>query len=237
MKKTLFFALAFLLISSAAWGQLLMQGTKIGRVGCPADQILAAHFENNDDVTAGTPAGCTNSATTTLTKTGTAAYSATQASDGTYSLYLAAATDKATIPTQDVRSAGTLIFDVYMASHVNWATLFHFYIDANNKIMLELTGTSGSMMMTYKGQGATPVTATTTGIAFGSWNTITLKWSVAGASGKYISIQHDSDTPVTSASVITVLSGTWPDLTLGDPAVTISKVGYYDKLILYNTWQ
>ena len=52
---------------------------------CTGTLLFSAHFENNDDVTVGTPTGCTVSPTKTITKTN-ATYSTTQKSDGSYSL-------------------------------------------------------------------------------------------------------------------------------------------------------
>jgi hypothetical protein len=237
MKKILFLTLTlFLVLPIWAWGVTIVGTSGVG-YGLNRDtSILEAHFENSDDVTVGTPAGYSSNATKTWTKVGTAAYSGTQKSDGSYSLYLAAVTDKASIATADVRAAGTLVIDAYMASHVNWGYIASYYIGAANKLEITLTDVSGSARITYQG-GGVDVHVDTTGITYGSWNTITVKWSVAGVGGKYVSIQHGTDAPVTGASAITQLVGTWPALTVGDPAATASKVGYFDNLKLYDVWK
>ena len=68
--------------------------------GCTGNTVFDAHFENDDDVTVGTPAGCSVDVTQTISKSG-ATFSSTNKIDGTYSLYLNGYQHRATIDCSD----------------------------------------------------------------------------------------------------------------------------------------
>ena len=91
---------------------VVIAGSGSGDV-CTGTQLFAAHFENNDDVTAGTPSGC-SVGDTTLTRVGVT-YSTTQKSDGEYSSYATAENSSVSIDSlgMDVSIAGTWCGDIY----------------------------------------------------------------------------------------------------------------------------
>jgi len=112
-----------LLPSLACAGQGLGPGPGYKTYGATGDSctgalLFAAHMENDDDVTAGSPTGC-SVGDTTIAKTG-ATYSSTQASDGTYSAYSTAENSSLVIAStnMDVSLVGTWCADVYYTNTV-----------------------------------------------------------------------------------------------------------------------
>lgn len=118
MKYLILVALMLCLpVRGEAW-QVVGGGSAPDGDTCTGTQLFAAHFENNDDVTQGTPAGC-SVGDTTVTRTGVT-YSATQASDGSYSSYSTVENSKSVIDStnMDVSITGTWCGDIYYTQTV-----------------------------------------------------------------------------------------------------------------------
>lgn len=202
---------------------------------CNSPQVLGAHFENNDDIRIGTPRGCSSSGAFTWTKFG-ASYSTSNKTDGTYCLYLADDSDYATIPTPDIRTAGTIIFDFYVPTWVNYMTVIQWYIAGSDRIFFELF-TAGTAQFYYKGNNVAK-SISVTDLPAAAAHTVTLKWSVAGVGGKYLSAKVDAWAAVEGADAITQLVGTWPLFSLGHNVnANSSIVSYIDNLKVYDSWQ
>jgi hypothetical protein len=199
-----------------------------------ANQVLEMHFENNDDITQGTPVGGSTNATKTLTRFNSMAYSSTQKSDGTYSLYktLAGTTEYATIPTDVDQLQGTLVFDLYVATGNVSSSFVRFNIDANNYILVYAGVTGADIKARYRGGGGNSDT-TTVSMTTGTLHTITFKWRTGGGP-PYLSIQVDSDTAGVYNSTLNTISGTASVMEIGVSGDTANF--YIDNLKLYDVW-
>ena len=201
---------------------------------CTGALKLSAHFENSDTITSGTPAGCNSNADTTWALEAGLAYSSTQKSDGTYSLYASSATSNktASITIDDNKTEGTVIFDIWAVSLGNFEDIV--YLDlasasADNKILVKEI--SGSYYVYYYGGGSN-ISASASHTT-GSFQTVTVKWRTTGS--PHLSIQVDSGTAGTNTNDLPTLSGSLATFTIG--AGYSASEFYIDKVKVYNSWQ
>jgi hypothetical protein len=202
---------------------------------CTGALKLSAHFENSDTITSGTPAGCNSNADTTWALEAGLAYSSTQKSDGTYSLYASTGTNNktASITIDDNKTEGTVIFDIWAITLDNFNNIMWIDLaspDANNKILVEEI--SGSYYVYYYGGGSS-ISASATHTT-GSFQTVTVKWRTTGS--PHLSIQVDSGTAGTNTNDLPTLSGSLATFNIGQ-GVTTNNEFYIDKVKVYNSWQ
>ncbi len=202
---------------------------------CSSGLILTSHFENDDDITQGTPCGCNANADITWTRTGTT-YSNTQQTDGSYSIYRNGSTQRAAIATNVDKTAGTLIFDIYVSSATTNVSHIMWYVDANNYIKIGVSPSSATAeRITYSGSGTVTGADTPSGqLTTGTWHTVRAKWRTA--SSPYLSIQIDNNTPEATSNALGSFTGTPANMTLGTSG-SETDVFYMDNLKLYNMWQ
>ena len=142
---------------------------------CTGTLLFSSHFENNDDITQGTPCGCNTNADITWALTN-ATYSSVQKSDGTYSLLKDSNTDSAEITVDSPGSThdGSMSFDVYVSTWANNEPLLSLYVNDNNYINV-MTSTPDKVILYYKG---TNVAVSTAGVVLstGAWHNIVASW-------------------------------------------------------------
>ena len=205
---------------------------------CTSPEILAWHFESLTDVTVGTPAGCNSNASVVTTNTGGQLLSSGPSpTDGTYSWARLDVNQNITIPTSVNKSVGTIVFDFQpISSMTAWRPLMRFYVDAGNEIEVRFDSTS-TLEFYYKGN-TTFLGITSSTLTADVWQTITIKWSVAGVGGKYLYIKVGAANAVEGTTAITEIIGTPSVLEVGK-GINENYANSFaiDNLHLYNNWQ
>lgn len=135
-------------VASISAGSVTNNSTQTSGADCSGDLMLAASFENNDDLTQGTPAGCSDGDTTwTLTS---ATYSSTQAGDGTYSLSRSGTYQYASLGVSASDTFNPDEFKVEFLAYVDTfglLSLFESKTDTQNYIAIKVAGSSTDIRM------------------------------------------------------------------------------------------
>lgn len=205
-----------------------------GGDSCTGGLLLSAHCENAN-VETGTPAGCSTNATKSFTFNDSMAVSTTQVSDGTYSFYKSSTSSYqgASIPTDVSKTAGTLVFDLYIAAHHSWGRVVQFHVDDNNYLRIEMGSESGELYFLYKGNTAQVFVNQT--CSAGSWITVTAKYRT-GATDPSLSLSCGGAAATTNDN-LTEIVGTPSTMMIGDTSGSWTHGFYIDKLKLYDSWQ
>lgn len=204
---------------------------------CTGTKLFAAHFENNDDVTQGTPAGCVVSGgDNTLTRTNTV-YSATQYTDGAYSIYANGDNHNAQItPTNmtGLETTGTYCVNSYHTRETGTSRVFSF-TDGSTTVLGLITYNAGGNTITTNHSGNT-VTSTAT-FSNSSWTRLCFSWdSSPGDGAEKIAVKVGASawkeltdrnlTEIGTLTTMYIIGGFWQ-----------FNVGYYDQLKIYNTYK
>jgi hypothetical protein len=106
------------------------------------------------------------------------------------------------------------------------------YVDGDNWIGIEMDSAATGYWCRHTA-GGTTVLAESAAVLTGAFHTVTCKWRTTGS--PHLSIQIDTDTPVTSTSALGTFVGTISTLTI---TRDYGYAGFYmDNLKVYNTWQ
>jgi hypothetical protein len=207
---------------------------------CTSPQFFGWSMENTN-VTLGTPPGCTNNATTSVTLTGaTIASDASTVEDGTYAIKLIQ-NSTGTIPITYGGTGEEGTFDVW----IYWTgdtgqnyQIVELKYDANNWIAIKYTNSSEKFYLGYTGTSTyISITSATTITTPAAMHHVVAKWSRSKSGGTYtLSLQVDAETPVTSTAALNAMAGVPTTLTLYGTA-TYNVTYYADLLKVYNTWQ
>ena len=112
---------------------------------CSGDLRLSAHFENNDDLTQGTPCGCADD-DDTWTLSSDMVYSTTQKYDGSYSVRRVDVYDRAEIGiASGISTNFKQEFRVYITTFQTNSGLTNLYYDTDNRITTYTTGSSSDI--------------------------------------------------------------------------------------------
>jgi hypothetical protein len=204
---------------------------------CTGALTFAWHMESID-VTLGSPTGC-SVGDTTATLNATAAISATQKQDGTYSLSTPVSGDAGyfSISARNLATevSGTAILYVYVTTHSSRTEVLRIHRDTQNTIIASIN-TSGNLVLSYEGTDV-PVTVTTSNaIGLNAWHKLTVKWRQTG-SPTTLSAQIDSGTEATTTSALTSWALEPSYLYVGNRYGVAGGVAFVDNLKVYNTWQ
>lgn len=231
-------ALALCLLAAPAWAQecVVVVGQPTAAAGpvcdtCAGALILTSHFENADDLTTGTPCGCSTNADKTWALTN-AVYSTTQESDGAYSIYIDDDLDTAVIPADLSKTAGTITFDIYVATYGQYTSYVAWYVDSNNFLGCYAPST-GNIFCEYKGNGTSE--GVTAAMSNGAWHSVVFEWRT-GATDPSISIAIDGGAATTSNTNLVEIIGT-PTFQINWAYLTNAAQFYLDDLKVYNAWQ
>jgi len=241
MKKFIIF-LALLYVFFACTGAtIIVRGpvvnTQSGCDDCSGDLSLAHHLENVDCET-GTPCGCSDNASKSLTLGSDASISTQTAtnwpSDGTHSLALG--TGNTTFPLNWDKNKGTISFDIYCSSYT--ATQNAVYIgdvDGDHVKVIMVYSDNNKVYFQIRHNWGTTWTVASAANAFtGGKVSITAKWDTTDHSGNYMALDVDGTTTYGSTA-FTPVSGTYT--TLVAPANASGNTCYIDNVKVYVSWQ
>jgi hypothetical protein len=185
---------------------------------CSGDLMFSYHFENDLDITQGTPCGCVDAGgDTTATASGTATFDASIKSDGSYAGDYLDNQDYHDFTSATVQNfndeEGKIVFDIYITTFVNGADIL--YIDnGTDYLLLDMTNTSTDIRIRaqWHANGADDyITTTTTGDHDeGEWARVTYQWKQSASA-----LDHD----------VTVC-----DLTLPDTTSNCDSAGVQDNI-------
>jgi hypothetical protein len=211
---------------------------------CTGSLVVIAHFENNDDITVGTPAGCSATGDTTwdrATGNGDSAYTADAATgSGSYSLSLP--TDASSEDTARLTMAGIdgaqLRLDFWMKITVLPASgtrmIANIYYNNDNLADLSLS-TSGNIVARHVGGGfSRTLTTTACNLSTGTWYHIIFAYR-EGASDPSMSVTCDANTETITSDLYTQ-SGVDPGLLIVGFGGNYAFDGQIDYLKLYTTY-
>ena len=210
-----------------------------GGDSCTGTLVTSAHFENDDTITNGTPAGCNSNAAQKWTIADHAEYSGTQKSDGSYAFHTKSTTwnNKTGILTVNGTSAaGAIVLDVYVVTGLANGSLALLTADATNKIDVYMSTTTTDVGITYTG-GGSGISCVDTNhyLTTNGWHTVIAKWSQTAVGGKYLSVQIDANAATTCAVALNTFTGTPSQLQVGNNVWSACEI-YIDKVKLYNAW-
>jgi hypothetical protein len=209
-----------------------------------ANLLFSWHMEN-ENVTLGTPAGCSDGDETATLNSG-ATIDSTQFQDGANSLSCPTGSDYAgfAVSGNDIFSetAGTIIFylRINTGGYVTGANLFSSRIDPNNRFEIYMQGadtpTGREIFMRWDGAGTTQSASTSDAdLDTNTWYKITAKYDTADVDPN-LSLQIDSETPVTNNNNLVAWSGSLSAMNIGN---TLSAASDYwlDNIKVYDNWQ
>ena len=209
-------------------------GVPVAEGGCAAPLVFQWSMEDWD-VTANTPAGCTDNATTTVTESGDGALSTTAGAlqDGTYSLKLIYDADYCTIPITMGNNGEEGTIDVYMyfaTGWGNWVPYITISYDADNKIILQTNGTD-KIGIAYGAGGVYDEVYSSASLSATTKYRVIAKWKRGAATT--LSIQLEGDAAQTSAAELGALAGVPTTLRWDTDGADV----HTDLIKVYNTWQ
>ena len=209
--------------------------------GCTGGEIFAYHFENSNDVTVGTPTGCSAGDEVATNTNVTFESSSPAPQDGTWSALFDSSGDKLEFdpPSAGMDTAGTVDKYIYLDAFTDNGEIFKLDGGGGNQVLIGMTGTE-EIFLIYEGN-TDQVTLITTGcdLVTGEWIHIIGKWrqgaenpstyiSCDSPTGGTDSDQSDTDLTDFSSAPTTVIMGS-----AGGTALS----GNMDNLHIYDAWQ
>lgn len=233
-------ALALILVASFqvhAWMNVGMVGGGVPAVagGCTGSLLLSAHFENSDDITAGTPAGCSAGADTTFARTG-ATYTTNNPQDGTYSLLLDDDTENAiiTVTSRDIfdERTGRIDFYFYADNVASSGDIFLARYGDDDYIAVNRSGTEIRLRYNSTTGGAVSVTTSGLSLTNGTSYHIVAQWQSTGDPNLYLTVNAVT---ASSNTNLTAMAGSPTTLYFGDSGGWAFR-GKIDNVKIYNTY-
>ncbi|MHA2254241.1 MAG: hypothetical protein ACXAD7_28090 [Candidatus Kariarchaeaceae archaeon] len=218
------------LIKSQAVVMILQTGTTTTAPACDTcsgNLVFTSHFENSDDITSGNPCGCTTGGDETWALSGTT-YSATQKTDGSYSLYYNDSADTSLITHSGFdASVGSLVFDFYEVTEAQYDCMV--WLEQNSSGDHATVYINGGTLVSYY-NGASYAACN---CGSGAWKTITFKWRTADVNpNTFVSC----DTNNSNNSNPTDITGNFDEIK-GPLANDADDGEYYiDNVWIYDTW-
>jgi len=208
---------------------------------CSGTLIASHHFENEDEEV-GTPCGCNDNASGSVTLGTAASISSTSTtgwpSDGSYSLAVGTAASTIDITGWD-KTEGTITFDLYTSSVEgnSLETLLYIGSVGSDGIWIELAGTDDNykIIANWRGDnGSFSIhSSSNSTYANGSILSITFKWDGATAhSGNYTELIVDEST-YGDEGVPSAIAGSFTTVNFIKTANTV----LIDNFKIYSTWQ
>lgn len=244
MKKILL-AFIFILIASPvlAFGPAIQavvsQSTAASGDSCTSGLLLSMHFENDDTITNGTPAGC-SAGDTTLTKTNST-YTTDNAQDGSYALLFDNTSDMAalTVSGRDIVDERTGRIDLYWyCDNTGDGYIWRSFVTGQTGDHIRLYVSSQEFLLRYgtAGTGAIDVVTTDCNITAGTMYHIIGRWR-QGATDPSMSIQCNAVAAVTiNTNLFTDHTATFDAMQLGNADAEAAR-GKIDLLKIYNTFE
>lgn len=186
------FILFALPIPVYAWDYINVPVITSDAAACSSPETFRYHMENSNDVTVGTPTGCSNG-DTTGTENGITYESASPApQDGTYSLLCDGVNDKIEfdVISRDIVTEvqGNKHFWFYLDTYTSARDIVHVASSGNDFIQFQLlTNTDNELRLRYRGNGTTVALSTTAcDLTTGVWVEITIRWQQTGDPNLFI---------------------------------------------------
>lgn len=210
---------------------------------CTGNLLFSWHCEN-DDVTLGTPCGCSVGDTTGTAASG-AVLSTDQKQDGTYSLSIPTVSDYYgfTWASSDILNpnAGTIDF-WFRYAYITAGTPIYFWVDVNNRIYVNPDVSNTYLAATHISGGT--ISSGRTGVSVvtsNTWYHAKIRWDTTAHSGLYLKVTCDTTTGESNdAGQGTNPLGTWAGtsgtLNIGDYLGNGGSF-YVDNIKIYNNWQ
>lgn len=209
---------------------------------CSGDLSLAYHCEQ-DDVTGGTPCGCSDG-DSTATRNDFAVYDATIQTNGTSSLDAAdkkkwAEFDNTEGGAESIAhdTAGTITFDLYITTFVAGGRPVQFRdaLAGNADELRLFLFNDNDLQLSYYGNGVeVAVSSVAFNLALTTWYSVTIKWRL-GAADPSLSLEANSVT-TTSNTDLTAVEDAWIFLGFGEASGAESDT-HVDNIKVYKTWQ
>ena len=201
---------------------------------CSSNLILASHFENDDNIENGDPCGCSTNADKTWTMT-SITYSTTQKSDGSYAAYVNDDTDNGVITATINKAAGTIIFDIYVTTYAQYTLFLSLRTDPSNEDNWIGCGNDSSGVIGCFFEGAPDLIGVSANMTNNAWHTVTFKYRT-GVTNPSLSLQVDSESPATSNTDLTPITGTLSIIKINHPYGTNAAAYYIDNVKIYDAW-
>lgn len=211
--------------------------TQSAAITCTGGRVLYWPMESTTDVAAG--GGCSVGATTATTNE-TPTLSATYFSDGSNSLQINAQYEYVSLPvlSRDIVSelAGTFTFDVWFGSTAEQRIVYARF-DSLSAIIVRINA-SGQMVLDYMVDGQSTVTvASAQTITTATKYSVVAKWRQGTTTEDSLSISANSETPVTSTTVLSDWGSNSPAYLRVGTAFGHDENLYIDNLQVYTAWQ
>ena len=257
MFRALAFILSLLLLPLTVYGVVIVvQGSPASVAGgggggdsCTGNLLFSWHMESTN-VTAGTPAGCSVSTSTTGTLFSLASITSAQVKDGTYSLEFPTSNDYAsfTVNAQDIikHDAGTIDTWVYITANDDSNTIMVSRATTTVNSFIKIAGrvisTFNQFQIQHKGSGGSTRTGQTSfaaGFSLNTWYHIIAKWDTSIHGADYLYMCADTTTGTSncggSGTALEATATAHNELDIGSLGGT--TYGYIDLLKIYSTWQ
>lgn len=240
MKKPLLtiLLLFFMLTHAYAFNQLAVcAGVPAVAAGgcddCSGTLVFSTHFENDNDITVGTPCGCSDG-TTAQALTGGSTYSSTYASDGTYSCKAEGENDVAAIDTTvgggiDVVETGTYCADAYFTGTAE-ARTFTIAATVYGRIIYDAGGSTLRINYSTEDFRGTDTFSNST------WTRVCFSWDASQAGGAdKLGVRVGTNaweektttiSPPANPGTYYIVSGSWQ-----------YGRGYYDNIKIYSDYK
>lgn len=214
--------------------------SRVSAAGCSSPITFSYHMENSNDVTVGTPTGCSNG-DEVGTETSVAYESSSPApQDGTYSILFDGNPDNIAfdISGEDIfdDTAGNIDFYFYLDSFTSNREILRANGDGQNFLSIVIiTNTDNELRLRYKGNNIT-VDLTTTGcdLSTGTWVHLIVRWTQADVDPNLF-IDCNDGTTISDNTNLTDWTTAAATLTLGNGGVSAYR-GNIDNLTIKDTY-
>lgn len=227
-------------------GKNYTDGDSVSCDSCSGNRSLMAHFENNDDVTVGTPCGCSDGDTTVALTNAT--YGSTYYQDGAYSLHIGGSGHYATWSNTSRaildEAAGTIKFWIRVSTWLSNGRIFYSaYNTSTDYLRIRMVGTSNTDIefdITYN-DGTSTLTATTAALNGGlnTWYYLVGKYTQSDVDPNLgIYVYSDEGSTLLSSGTSNTNLAAWgggpASVDLGSPGEAVYDI---DKFEISKAWE